>query len=196
MVGMWHGQQQGRNTTLSKDYRCVVTSYPYLVLCVCDALVWPSIDCRSPYSHNTETTHWSHPAELEGLPDGWEKIESTKYGTYYVKWVHRRMSCSLWSVIVGLLSVMSPNKPNINVQSEYKEYKAPPAFLVSRCLSCLSSQDRVEGLTLALITGTVSTVRTAWHHTPRTRWLNLPPMRYQNGCSCMQEHQLMTTDCR
>ena len=35
--------------------------------------------------HNTKTTHWSHPLEEEGLPTGWEKIDSTDYGTYYVK---------------------------------------------------------------------------------------------------------------
>jgi hypothetical protein len=37
------------------------------------------------FSHNTESTHWSHPADLDELPDGWEKIKSVKYGTYYVK---------------------------------------------------------------------------------------------------------------
>ena len=35
--------------------------------------------------HNTKTTHWSHPLEEEGLPTGWEKIDSAEYGTYYVK---------------------------------------------------------------------------------------------------------------
>lgn len=35
--------------------------------------------------HNTKTTHWSHPLEKEGLPTGWEKIESPEFGTYYVK---------------------------------------------------------------------------------------------------------------
>ncbi len=35
--------------------------------------------------HNTKTTHWSHPLESEGLPTGWERIESSEYGTYYVK---------------------------------------------------------------------------------------------------------------
>ncbi len=35
--------------------------------------------------HNTKTTHWSHPLEKEGLPTGWEKIESPDFGTYYVK---------------------------------------------------------------------------------------------------------------
>lgn len=37
--------------------------------------------------HNTKTTHWSHPLEKEGLPTGWERIESPEYGVYYVKWV-------------------------------------------------------------------------------------------------------------
>ena len=35
--------------------------------------------------HNTKTTHWSHPLESEGLPTGWERIDSAEYGTYYVK---------------------------------------------------------------------------------------------------------------
>lgn len=35
--------------------------------------------------HNTKTTHWSHPLEKEGLPTGWERIESPEYGVYYVK---------------------------------------------------------------------------------------------------------------
>ena len=36
--------------------------------------------------HNTKTTHWSHPLESEGLPTGWEQIDSVEYGTYYVKY--------------------------------------------------------------------------------------------------------------
>lgn len=39
--------------------------------------------------HNTKTTHWSHPLEKEGLPTGWERIESPEYGVYYVKWVFK-----------------------------------------------------------------------------------------------------------
>lgn len=35
--------------------------------------------------HNTKTTHWSHPFEQEGLPNGWEKIDSPEFGVYYVK---------------------------------------------------------------------------------------------------------------
>ena len=35
--------------------------------------------------HNTKTTHWSHPLEKEGLPSGWERIESPEFGVYYVK---------------------------------------------------------------------------------------------------------------
>ena len=35
--------------------------------------------------HNTKTTHWSHPLEKEGLPNGWERIESPELGVYYVK---------------------------------------------------------------------------------------------------------------
>lgn len=35
--------------------------------------------------HNTKTTHWSHPLEREGLPTGWQRIESPQYGTYYFK---------------------------------------------------------------------------------------------------------------
>ena len=35
--------------------------------------------------HNTQTTHWSHPLEKEGLPPGWERIESKQCGVHYVK---------------------------------------------------------------------------------------------------------------
>ena len=35
--------------------------------------------------HNTKTTHWSHPLEKEGLPTGWQRVDSPEYGTYYVK---------------------------------------------------------------------------------------------------------------
>ncbi|KAF3845252.1 hypothetical protein F7725_008415 [Dissostichus mawsoni] len=32
--------------------------------------------------HNTNTTHWSHPLEREGLPPGWEKVESADVPRY------------------------------------------------------------------------------------------------------------------
>ena len=35
--------------------------------------------------HNTKTTHWSHPLAVEGLPTGWERIDSAEYGPYYIK---------------------------------------------------------------------------------------------------------------
>lgn len=35
--------------------------------------------------HNAKTTHWSHPLEREGLPVGWQCVDSPKYGVYYVK---------------------------------------------------------------------------------------------------------------
>ncbi|KAL1110338.1 hypothetical protein AAG570_007869 [Ranatra chinensis] len=34
-------------------------------------------------------THWSHPLEKEGLPTGWERIESPEYGVYYVNHITR-----------------------------------------------------------------------------------------------------------
>ncbi|KAM9356325.1 protein salvador homolog 1 [Pholidichthys leucotaenia] len=40
--------------------------------------------------HNTNTTHWSHPLEREGLPPGWEKVESTEFGVYYVDHISKR----------------------------------------------------------------------------------------------------------
>lgn len=38
--------------------------------------------------HNAKTTHWSHPLEREGLPVGWQRIESPQFGIYYVKYVN------------------------------------------------------------------------------------------------------------
>lgn len=35
--------------------------------------------------HNAKTTHWSHPLEREGLPVGWQCVDSPQYGIYYVK---------------------------------------------------------------------------------------------------------------
>lgn len=35
--------------------------------------------------HNTKTTHWCHPLEKEGLPTGWERVESSTHGNYYFK---------------------------------------------------------------------------------------------------------------
>ncbi|XP_015364522.1 PREDICTED: scaffold protein salvador isoform X1 [Diuraphis noxia] len=40
--------------------------------------------------HNTKTTHWSHPLEKEGLPTGWERIESDEYGVYFVNHISRQ----------------------------------------------------------------------------------------------------------
>ncbi|CAL8143595.1 unnamed protein product [Orchesella dallaii] len=40
--------------------------------------------------HNTKTTHWSHPLAKEGLPTGWERVESTDYGVYYVNHITRQ----------------------------------------------------------------------------------------------------------
>lgn len=35
--------------------------------------------------HNAKTTHWSHPLEREGLPIGWQRVESVQDGPFYVK---------------------------------------------------------------------------------------------------------------
>lgn len=34
--------------------------------------------------HNTQTTHWSHPLEREGMPLFWQRIENQQ-GVYYYK---------------------------------------------------------------------------------------------------------------
>lgn len=36
--------------------------------------------------HNAKTTHWSHPLEREGLPIGWQRVESVQDGPFYVKY--------------------------------------------------------------------------------------------------------------
>ena len=41
--------------------------------------------------HNTKTTHWSHPLETEGLPAGWEKVESPEFGVYYLNHITRQV---------------------------------------------------------------------------------------------------------
>ncbi|XP_006824480.1 protein salvador homolog 1-like [Saccoglossus kowalevskii] len=40
--------------------------------------------------HNTKTTHWNHPLEREGLPPGWEKVESPEHGVYYVNHIAKK----------------------------------------------------------------------------------------------------------
>lgn len=41
--------------------------------------------------HNTKTTHWSHPLETEGLPAGWEKVDSPEFGVYYRNHITRQV---------------------------------------------------------------------------------------------------------
>lgn len=64
--------------------------------------------------HTAKTTHWSHPLEREGLPVGWQCIDSPQYGVYYVKWVSKRRlifnlnswminSCAQWSPFAATL---------------------------------------------------------------------------------------------
>lgn len=45
---------------------------------------WTSKGRKYYIDHNTQTTHWSHPLEIESLPLGWEKVESLPDGVYYV----------------------------------------------------------------------------------------------------------------
>jgi len=47
------------------------------------AVGWTSYGRKYYIDHITQTTHWTHP--LDSLPAGWERIESTELGTYYVK---------------------------------------------------------------------------------------------------------------
>jgi len=41
--------------------------------------------------HNTKTTHWSHPLETDGLPAGWEQVDSPDHGTYYLNHMTRQV---------------------------------------------------------------------------------------------------------
>jgi hypothetical protein len=50
--------------------------------------------------HNTKTTHWSHPLESEGLPTGWERINSSDHGIYYVKYATEHYVTSVLSLYV------------------------------------------------------------------------------------------------
>lgn len=55
-----------------------------------DRLVFAALPHRYYIDHNTNTTHWSHPLEREGLPPGWERVESPEFGLYYVDHVNRK----------------------------------------------------------------------------------------------------------
>ena len=52
--------------------------------------------------HNTKTTHWSHPLETEGLPAGWEKVESPEFGVYYLNHITRQVS--VLYIVLSLLN--------------------------------------------------------------------------------------------
>ena len=41
-----------------------------------------------------QTTHWSHPLETEGLPAGWEKVESPEFGVYYLNHITRQVGAA------------------------------------------------------------------------------------------------------
>ena len=48
----------------------------------------PSLPPSLPYSHNTKTTHWMLPNSKDlplSLPPGWDVVQSSKYGIYYVE---------------------------------------------------------------------------------------------------------------
>lgn len=68
--------------------------------------------------HNTKTTHWSHPLEKEGLPTGWERIESPEYGVYYVNHITRAAQyehpCSqyIYQPEVRLRMELGPSHPD------------------------------------------------------------------------------------
>lgn len=68
--------------------------------------------------HNTKTTHWSHPLEKEGLPTGWERIESPEYGVYYVNHITRAAQyehpCSqyIYQPEVRLRMELAPSHPD------------------------------------------------------------------------------------
>lgn len=61
--------------------------------------------------HNTKTTYWSHPLEIEGLPTGWERVESPSHGVYYVNHITKQAQlqhpCS-----THYFGVESPNMSN------------------------------------------------------------------------------------
>ena len=53
---------------------------------------WTMNGSKYYIDHNTQTTHWSHPLEIQNLPLGWEKIE-TKNGVYYVNHINKKAQC-------------------------------------------------------------------------------------------------------
>lgn len=65
--------------------------------------------------HNTKTTHWSHPLAKEGLPNGWEKIESPELGTYFVKYVTHQVALDWKLILLLLFAVTSPGMLNMNI---------------------------------------------------------------------------------
>jgi len=71
--------------------------------------------------HNTKTTHWSHPLETEGLPAGWEKVESPEHGVYYRNHITRQVQYEHPSVPGYVRQVTSPNLPRL-------AYTMPPTI--------------------------------------------------------------------
>jgi len=66
--------------------------------------------------HNTKTTHWSHPLETEGLPAGWERVDSPSEGTYYL------------NRVLGRVQLEHPSLPSLAPYSHPHSQQAQPSW--------------------------------------------------------------------
>ncbi|XP_044013568.1 scaffold protein salvador-like isoform X3 [Aphidius gifuensis] len=93
--------------------------------------------------HNTKTTHWSHPLEKEGLPTGWEKIESTEHGAYYVN-VLVPANPYLTEEIPHWLNVYSRASVSLDRKLRWELFRLPELDCFSSMLTRLYKQELEE----------------------------------------------------
>lgn len=82
--------------------------------------------------HNAKTTHWSHPLEKEGLPIGWQRLESPSHGVFYYKYtINLHITVTFYNIFKTLLFLFNSH---ITEQAQYEHpalrscyfYASPP----------------------------------------------------------------------
>lgn len=72
--------------------------------------------------HNAKTTHWSHPLEKEGLPIGWQRLESHTHGIFYYNHITEQAqyehpalrSCYLYTTPAEPARTLIPTPQHVN----------------------------------------------------------------------------------
>lgn len=86
-----YGQQQQEAQQIATTSAPTFMDQPDMPLPLGWSMDWTVRGRKYYIDHNTQTTHWSHPLEKEGLPPGWERIESKQFGVHYVNHYTRQL---------------------------------------------------------------------------------------------------------